>query len=341
MGKKLKIAFLNIYQNQVDRGAETFVKELSERLGKENDVEVLHGKQLPPSRWPILWRFFIDPQGLAILCWTITKLPELWRNKLDVIFALNGGWQVILVRLLTWLYGGKMIVSGQSGKGWDDRVNLLSFPDVFVSLSSQNKKWAKSFNPPVRVEYIPNGADTIKFAQKGKKKSFELEKPVILCVGALTKNKRIDLAIRAVAKLGKGGLLLVGDGPLRKDLQILGEELLGKRFSMVGAIPFSKLPEIYQSSDIFTLPSAPFQSFEIVLVEAMATNLPVVATDDPIRREIVAGGGILVDPTDTGAYAKALEKALAIGWGNKPRLQAEKFSWDRIARDYERLINSL
>lgn len=337
----MKIAFLNIYQNLIDRGAETFVKELSERLEKENEVVVLHDKKMPPSRWPVLWRFFVDPQGLHILWWTITKLPVIWKNKFDVVFVLNGGWQVILVRLITWMYRGKMIISGQSGKGWDDRVNLLSFPDAFVSLSSQNKKWAGAFNPLVKVFYIPNGTDLGKFNPKGKKKDFKLDGPIILCVGALTKNKRIDLAIRAVSKLTKGSLLIAGDGPLKDDLETPGKELLGERFKILGAVPFSELPEIYRSVDLFTLPSAPFQSFEIVLVEAMATNLPVVATDDPIRQEIVDDGGLLVDPTIEEKYAKTLEEALNTKWGNRPRENAKRFSWDSISEEYKNLFQKL
>jgi len=73
----------------------------------------------------------------------------------------------------------------------------------------------------------------------------------------------------------------------------------------------------------------------------MATGLPVVATNDPIRHEIVGDAGILVDPTNTEEYAEALQKALDTNWGNKPRKQAEKFSWDEIAEKYDNLFKEL
>ena len=73
----------------------------------------------------------------------------------------------------------------------------------------------------------------------------------------------------------------------------------------------------------------------------MATNLPVVATNDPVRSGIVGEAGLLVDPTDTKAYAKAIEKALNQNWEGKPREQAKKFSWDEIAKKYEDLFNEL
>ena len=101
------------------------------------------------------------------------------------------------------------------------------------------------------------------------------------------------------------------------------------------------MPEIYSRANVFTLASKTYESFGIVLVEAMASGLPVVATDDPIRREIVGDAGLFVDPTDTDAYAAAIEKALNTDWGNKPRKQAEKFDWDVIAKQYEDLFNTL
>lgn len=336
----MKIAFLNIYQGLVDRGAETYVKELAERLKAKHEVVVIGGNALPPRRWPFLWRFFIDPNGLYIFWWTASKIPLIWKNKFDVIIPLNGGWQPAIIRIITWLYRGKMIISGQSGRGWDDRNNLITFPDAFVSLSTQNKNWAKKTNPFIRVEYIPNGVDLSSFNPAGRKREFNLKRPIILCVGALTPNKRIDLAIAAVAKLSKGSLAVVGDGDLKDDIYNLGKKLLDERFQLMKA-KFEELPEIYRAADIFTLPSQSFQSFEIVLVEAMATNLPVVANDDPIRREIVGEGGILIDPRNSDGYARALESALEKNWGSKPRSQADKFSWDKIAKQYEELFGSI
>ncbi len=77
------------------------------------------------------------------------------------------------------------------------------------------------------------------------------------------------------------------------------------------------------------------------MLEALASNIAVVATDDPIRREIVGSAGLFVDPTDTEAYSKAIEKALNTNWGDKPRKQAEKFGWDKIANEYEELFKQI
>lgn len=310
--KKLKLAFLNKYQGKVNRGAETFVKEVSQRLSKNYQVDVISD----------------------------INYFELLKKKYDLIIPTNGRFQVVLTRLITWLTGGRMIVSGQSGMGWDDRVNLYCLPDYFIPISSEALKWARKINPFVKSVYIPNGVDTKKFKPQGEKINIDFKKPVILCVGALTKTKRIDLVIKAVSKIKDASLLIVGKGEEKNKLQALGTRLLDNRFKIT-SYPYEKMPEVYRVADLFTLVSEPYYSFENVLVEAMATNIPVVANNDLIRKEIVGEAGILIDPNNTEEYSEALKKVLNTNWGNKPREQAEKFNWDKITDKYDELISTL
>jgi len=309
----MKIAFLNKYQNRVSRGAETFVLELSKRLSKNHEVDVVSD----------------------------INYFDLFKKKYDIIIPTNGRWQVVLVRIVGWLNGSRIIVSGQSGKGWDDRVNLYSFPDMFAALSTKALNWAKKVNPFVKSVYIPNGVDLEKFNVQGQSLHTQLKRPIVLAVGAFTKQKRLDLVIKAVAKIENVSLLIVGGGgDLKEKIREEGEKLLGDKFKIL-SVPFSEMPKIYRAANVFTLPSASSEAFGNVLVEAMATNLPVVATNDPIRAEIIGDAGILVDPTDTDEYAKALKRALETKWGDKPRKQAEKFSWDTIAQKYEELLKTI
>ena len=336
----MKIAFLNKYQNKVNRGAETYVKELAKRLEKNHDVTILSSREALPGRWPLLWRFFLTPYDLRILKFALKNAGKIYKNRYDAVIPLNSGWEALITRIVTKLYGGKMIISGQSGKGWDERVNLWSFPDCFIALSSQAKLWAKKVNPFVKVEYIPNGVDLTEFRPFGKTPHIALKKPIVLCVGALTPTKRIDLAIKAVAKLNGVSLLVAGDGALKEEIKRMGEELLGDRFYLI-TVTHDKMPDLYRIADVFTIPSESYYSFEIVITEAMSTNLPVVVNDDPIRREIVGDAGIFVDPENVDDYANAIKKALDAKWGNKPRLQADKFSWNSIAQRYETLLSKL
>ena len=252
----MKIAFLNKYQNKVYRGLETFVYELSSRLSKNNQVDVISD----------------------------INYFDLLKNKYDIVIPTNGRWQVIVVRVITWINGSKMIVSGQSGIGWDEKINLLSFPNTFVALTGKAENWAKKFNPFVKVTKISNGVDLQRFNSKGSIFKTNLKKPIVLSVGAFTEQKRLDLTIRAVSKMKNVSLLLVGGGgDLKQKLEEEGKRLLGERFDLL-SVPFEKMPEVYRLANVFTLPSASSEAFGNVLVEAMASNLLVVAVDDPQRR---------------------------------------------------------
>lgn len=356
---EMKIAFLNIYNGVVNRGAETFVKELAKRLAKNHYVSVFQsGDKGKDTTYDVIkiplkfdWskkevskkllRFlFLDYSSLQILKFTLRCLRRIYKEKYDIVIPVNGGWMPALIRIVTWLYGGKMIISGQAGIGWDEINNLWCFPDVFVSLSSFGKSWAKRVNPFVKVVRIPNGVDLKKFTPKGKRINHNLLRPVILCVGALTKTKRIDLTIKAVSRMEGVSLLVVGDGPEKEEIEFLGKKLLGRRFKLM-KFPFERMPEVYRACDLFTLVSERYYSFEIVLVEAMASNLAVVANEDEIRKEIVKDAGILVDATNQKRYVDALKRALKKEWGKKPREQAKKFSWDKISKKYEDLFEEI
>lgn len=334
----MKIAFVNIYQGQANRGAETYVTELSKRLGQNHTIYSIgyDGKKVP-SRWPFFWRLFLDPQGLRIFGFTFGAIPRVWREKYDVVVALNGGWQVVLLRIVTWLYGGKLLVSGQSGIGWDDRVNLWAFPNAFIALSEKALSWAKRVNPLVKSIYIPNGVDLEVFKPEGEKIKTGLKHPVVLCVGAFEKDKRIDLTIKAMSKVSDASLLLCGYGSQEEHLKKLAKRLLPGRVEFVKA-SFEDIHKVYRAADMFTLASTPSHSFEIVLVEALANNLPVVANRDAIREEIVGDAGILTNPDNTEQYANDIKFVLAKEWGSAPRQQAKNFSWDIISQKYEELM---
>lgn len=308
----MRIAFLNKYQNKVARGAETFVSELGKRLSKSHEVDIISD----------------------------INYFDLLKKKYDVIIPTNGRLQAFIVRKITWITGGKMIISGQSGIGLDDRLNLYSFPNRFVGLTSFQSGWAKKVNPFVKVETIPNGVDLTRFKDNGSKVENEIK--TVLAVGAFTKEKRHELTIDAVAKLNNVKLIIIGGGGDRKqEIENYGLRVLGKERFETLSVPFEKMPGYYKHADVLAFPTVPWESFGITMVEAMASNLPVVATDDPIRREIVGNAGIFIDPENTEAYTEALRKALSISWGDKPRRQAEKFSWDIIAEKYEELFKEL
>lgn len=350
----MKIAFLSFYSGEVYRGVETFVHEVANRLADLGHEVVVfqNGPKLPGTKYKVKtiglkidWERknnyipFINYWERMVGKFTLGVLKIL-NEDTDILFPTNGQWQTLLSSLWARFHKAKLVISGQSGPGLDDRMNIWFFPDVFLGLTDFQFNWAKKVNPFVKISKIPNGVDTSKFVEGTKPVSIDLPRPIVLAVAALDSWKRLDLAVKAVSKLEKGSLLLIGRGGQESKLIKLAGELLPSRFKIM-SFPHKDMPKVYQVADIFTYPASPRESFGIVLVEAMASGLPVVATKDPIRKEIVGNAGILVDPGDTNAYAKALEKALGTNWGNKPREQAEKFSWDEIANSYEKLFKEL
>ncbi|MEK7550196.1 MAG: glycosyltransferase family 4 protein [Patescibacteria group bacterium] len=251
---------------------------------------------------------------------------KYWTN-FDVVIPTNGHWQVFLCRLVTWVKGKPMVVFGHSGLGADDKWNLLCSPDVFVAFSTYQKQWAEKFKLPwTKVVMIPHAVDIKRFTPaktKPKRSPLSGGKNIILFVGANTPSKRIELVKEAVEFIPDAEFLAVGKGnPIETS--------------------FNKMPEIYKKADVFCFVPHPWEAFGLVFLEAMASNLPVVTTDDPIRREIVADAGIFVDsPKNPKELSEAIRKALKINWSDKPRGQAENFSWDKIRIKYEELFKSL
>src|SRR5690606_9257701 len=106
----------------------------------------------------------------------------------------------------------------------------------------------------------------------------------ILWVGRMLKWKRVDLLIRALARLKNEGkdfkLTLVGDGPERERLQKLADKLLGHEYYTIqNFIPSSEVPALMAQHDIYVLPSNAYEGWGAVVNEAMSVGCALVASD--------------------------------------------------------------
>lgn len=205
----------------------------------------------------------------------------------------------------------------------------LSKVDSIISVSEAARRFISNFtaNPGI---VIPNGVDTDRFRPRSGIRLFDGD-PVILYVGRLVPKKGVDnliLAMRNVLKVHrKARLIIVGKGALQKMLRseakLAGVE---SSVSFLGYVPDEELPYIYNSADVFVLPSITGESFGIVLLEAMASGLPVVATRVGGIPEVLSGQGVLVDP-EPESIAEGIEEALG-----HPTTLPERFSWKNIAK---------
>lgn len=313
MAKKLKIAFLSRFQDRVDRGVETYVEELSKRLSQKHEVKILKGSDAD-------------------------SFLKIINGKYDVVIPTNGRLQALKASVGRIFKGYKTIIPGQAGIGRDDIWNIaVTAPQVYVALTDFEEKWAKQWAWRTKVVKIPNGVDLDRFHPA--RSHLARLKPVILSAGALTWYKHHERTINAMQYVD-GVLIIVGEGDKKQELLKLGNEKIPGRLKIISA-DYNGMPKIYRSADLFVLPSWDRESFGIVYLEAMASGLPVVAPDDPPKREIMGNAGILVDTDDPEVYANAINEALQRNWKDFPRKQAEKFSWDKVAEKYEQLLEEM
>lgn len=352
----MKIAFFSFYNGELERGAENWVDQIATLLSKNHQVVVFQSREVKskknylikiiksnvhwdkkPERISIWRKLFLDYWSIVIARFTIKTLSAIKNEKFDIVLGINGGWQTILLRMASWIYGSKFIIVSHSGRGWDDAFNLWCFPDVFVALTKVSLKWAKKINPLVKIVHIPNGVDLKLFSKGVSNVRIPLKDSIVLCVGALSSSKRIDLVIKAMEFVSGVNLLVVGEGEMKEELQKLGDEKLGERFYLT-SFSYKEMPDIYRAAKAFVLVSWEHESFPLVYLEAMASNLPIVATNDAARREIIGEAGVFVDPSDPQLLSQTIKDTLRRNWVDKPRRQAELYSWENVAGLYEKLF---
>ena len=131
---------------------------------------------------------------------------------------------------------------------------------------------------------------------------------IALVVSRLAKEKHIELALDAIARVGDMHLAIAGDGPQRATLEARAHAIgVRDRVHFTGALAPDALPDLYASADVFAFPSAS-ETQGLVLAEAVAAGLPVVAVDTPVSREVLGTFGRFCPP-DPAAFAAQLAAA--------------------------------
>lgn len=164
-----------------------------------------------------------------------------------------------------------------------------------------------------RVLVIPN---PIQVPLDGVARSGEESQRQIVAMGRLGREKGFDLLLSAFARANASHpdwrLIILGEGPLRRDLEALRDRLgLGERVEMPGTV--AQPHRVLRECDLFVL-SSRFEGFPLALCEAMACGLPVIATEyHEGVREIVQDGvnGVLVPSENPDALASAMERLIS------------------------------
>lgn len=139
----------------------------------------------------------------------------------------------------------------------------------------------------------------------------------VLFVGRLTPQKNLftllDVAAQVVAHHPESRFQIVGDGPLRQQLQQRARALgIGKQVVFEGAVPYERLREFYHAARVFLLPSR-FEGMPRVMVEAALHGLPIVASRIAGHEDAISDGdsGFLCEPDDVAALAARVRQLLS------------------------------
>lgn len=171
------------------------------------------------------------------------------------------------------------------------------------------------------------------------------ESTILLYVGRISSEKQIEHLRPALERVPGTRLAIVGDGPARADLE---KYFAGTPTKFMGYLKGQALSEAYASADIFVFPSA-LETFGLVVVEAMAAGLPVVASRVGGVRDVVKEGrtGYTFDVGDVDALVEgvrqiAVSRERIAQMGRDARAFAETQTWpammDEVIALYDMLI---
>jgi len=235
--------------------------------------------------------------------------------------------------------------------------NLAYKIDCITTPSGSMKELIKSYGIKNRIEVIPNAIDLDPFRQKDELKCSEIRKrynlkeddKIILYVGRVAQEKSIDKIIEALAITKRKGisnvrLLIVGGGPAIEELKNLVRSLqIEEQVIFTGEVKNEEIRHYYKIAYLFTIASTT-ETFGIVIIEALASGIPVLAVKAPGAVDILTDGldGLLVDnDNDIEKFANALDKII-----REPELRerlsqgalktSERYSIDIVS---ERMLN--
>ncbi|HZB96614.1 MAG TPA: glycosyltransferase [Herpetosiphonaceae bacterium] len=188
---------------------------------------------------------------------------------------------------------------------------------------------------------VPVGIDVDRFRPPAVPASATDDNLTILYIGRLEQRKGVANLLRAVARLQRERhdvrLEIGGDGPERQALERLADELGLRDVHFRGYVPPGDLPRLLHRADLFCAPATHAESFGIVLLEAMAAGLPIVAAANAGYAEVLAAhpDNLLVRPGDDRSLAGALASLAAAPAyraeiGRRNLAAAQNYSWDAV-----------
>lgn len=237
--------------------------------------------------------------------------------------------------------------------------NKITVVSLDHALNGRSKK--VFLNNKDRLVEIPNGVDANAFRPTTNGYLFRQSQNipenavVSLFVGALDPAhhyKRVDILLKAFESLKQNNtyLVLIGGGKGLDFFKIMAQNLgISNQVRFLGSIPNNELPNIYNASDIFVLPSYIQEAAPLVVIEAMSCGKPVIVSNLPGVRSLVTNGvdGFVVEPGVVNELASKMNilinnPHLRSEFGSQGRKKVEKsHTWPKIVDKLEVLYRNI
>jgi glycosyltransferase involved in cell wall biosynthesis len=222
-------------------------------------------------------------------------------------------------------------------KSWTNRYEFISIKRKYktrkitaISISSSNFEFVKEVVPKTWRTYLsPNAVDLSRFS-----KSINIGGNHLVTIGSLNTNKNQQFLIHTIKRLIFEGveinLTIIGDGPLSDELKLEVQQLnLQDYIQFTGAIDF---PEHILSKSSIYVHSSVSEAFGLVFIEAMASGLPIIATDAMGNRDLIKNqsNGFLILEHNIVEFSDCIKEIL------NDRKLAQLFSDNNIkkSKDY-------
>jgi len=212
-----------------------------------------------------------------------------------------------------------------------------------IAVSKPAMNYASHFVPG-DYEIIPNGVDLKHFRPDVPLiNDFTDGKLNIVFMGRLEFRKGINYLLKAFlqikSEMPNTRLIICGPGTrLRQRYETWVKDVRLQDVVFTGMVDYAAQPSYYRSADVFCAPATSRESFGLILLEAMATGRPIVATNIEGFASVVTNGqeGLLVPPMTDRPLAEALlkllkDKQLRTQMGQKGLVTAQKYSWEGVA----------
>ncbi|MCP4346506.1 MAG: glycosyltransferase family 4 protein [Desulfobacterales bacterium] len=213
------------------------------------------------------------------------------------------------------------------------------------AVSSSIARELKTHYGLMNVKVMNNGINPGNF----KKAAQVYSRPVVLFVGKVTQGKGVTDILAAFSlvrlKVPDAELWLVGVGELAEKIRHMQKTGQARGVRLLGMLDFSEVLDVYRQARIFVLPSY-YEGMPNVILEAMASGLPVIGSDVSGIPDLIADGetGYLVPVRNPKILAKRMTDLLlhpehCIKMGNRGRERVfDKFTWDAVSRSFFHLF---